>query len=551
MEILTVEKVTFTYPLCQTPTLRDISFSVEEGSFTVICGATGSGKSTLLRLLKRELTPLGEREGEIYYRNTPLERLSAAESASSIGFVMQHPEQQIVTDKVWHELAFGLENLRVPPEVMTRRVSEMASYFGIEPWYDKRVSELSGGQKQLLNLASVMVMNPKVLILDEPTAQLDPIAASDFIHTIKKLNDELALTIVVVEHRLEDVLPLCDHLLVLEQGRLIENDGPRAVMKGLGNKPELLWAMPAATRLYHALLGQGDCPLTIREGRRFIEKGFDNRIGALPPGSYSHKENAALTFQNVYFRYGRALPDVLNDLTFSVYESEIFCILGGNGSGKTTALRIAAGLQKPYSGSIFVFGKSIKAYKNQSLYRSCLTLLPQDVQTVFLRNTVREELIDAGAEADTLPFSLRTLYDKHPYDLSGGEQQLVALAKVLATKPKLLLMDEPTKGLDAVKKQKMIAILKQLQAEGVTLVIVTHDVEFAALCADRCALFFRGRIVSEAPPDVFFSDNRFYTTAASRMTKGYYDRAVTVEHVVELCQRNRFLTEADDENRVE
>lgn len=528
MELLTTENLTFTYPDCEQSALQDVSISIEEGSFTVVCGATGSGKSTLLRLLKPELAPLGERNGQIHYKKNPC----------TIGFVMQNPEQQIVTDKVWHELAFGLENMQVPQEIIAGRVAEMASYFGIESWYERRVCELSGGQKQLLNLASVMVMNPDILILDEPTAQLDPIATSDFIATLKKLNQDFSLTIMIVEHRLEELIPICDKLMVLEQGTLLECGTPVEVIEKLQDKEELLHAMPTAARLYHMLSAEGACPLTVREGRAFVERNFSNETRMLPQEIYDHSEKCALEFQNVYFRYVKASADVLRDLTFLVYENEIYCILGGNGSGKTTSLCVAAGFLQPYSGAIRVFGKKVKEYKNQSLYKECLAVLPQDVQTVFLKNTVAEELADSGVNVQNLPFDLSSFYEKHPYDLSGGEQQLVALAKVLGTKPKLLLLDEPTKGLDAYKKQQMIAILKQLKASGVTVVVVTHDVEFTALCADRCGLFFRGNIVSEGVPADFFSENRFYTTAASRMTKGYYEKAVTVEQVAALCRLN-------------
>lgn len=541
MEILTVEDLTFTYPQSDRPAVKNVSFSVGKGEFVILCGATGSGKSTLLRQLKREIAPVGEKSGRILYKNIPIESLPAADAARAIGFVMQEPEQQIVTDKVWHELAFGLENMGVPQQVMARRVAEMASYFGIERWYDQNVSELSGGQKQLLNLAAVMVMDPDILILDEPTAQLDPIATSDFMATLKKLNEDLSLTVIIVEHRLEELIPICDRLLVLQDGRLTDNGAPRDVIQRIKRGDPLLPAMPTAARLYHELSelpGTRECPLTVREGRRWIEANYANRVRAIPREPYRPNDRPALEFHDVYFRYDREAPDVLQGLSGTVYEGEIFCLLGGNGSGKTTALHTAAGLLRPYSGYIRVFGKKLKTYRNQTLYRECLSLLPQDVQTVFLKNTVREELDDAGVDPDALPFDLSRLYDTHPYDLSGGERQLVALAKVLATRPRLILMDEPTKGLDAEKKKNIIEILQGLRSNGVTVVIVTHDVEFAAACADRCALFFRGRIVSDGVPEEFFSENRFYTTAAARMSRGWYDRAVTVERIAQLCRSN-------------
>lgn len=538
MEILRVENLTFTYPLCDKPAVENLTFEIEQGEFVVVCGATGSGKSTLLRLLKRELSPIGSKSGEVYFRGAELEKMTDRDAACRIGYVMQRPEQQIVTDKVWHELAFGLENMGVSQDVMARRVAEMAGYFGMESWYERNISELSGGQKQLLNLASVMVMQPDVLILDEPTAQLDPIAASDFVGTIKKLNQDFSLTVIMVEHHLEEVIPVCDRLMVIENGQIAEYDEPGKVILNLNDRPEIMCAMPAASRIYAALSSSGECPMTVKDGRNFIENNFSNNIRELPVAEADSCGKPAMEFKDVYFRYERSLPDILNGLSMTVYENEVFCILGGNGSGKTTTLSAAANLLRIYSGSISVFGKKLKEYKNQSLYRGCLSYLPQDVQTVFLKNTVREELKDSGFQEGRLPFDISYLYDKHPYDLSGGEQQLVALAKVLSTEPKLLLLDEPTKGLDAYAKQRIIRIIRELKASGVTVVVVTHDVDFASLCADRCALFFKGKIVSTGVPSEFFSENSFYTTAANRMTRGYYDNVVSVEQAVELCRRN-------------
>ena len=534
MALLEVKHLTFTYPNCTSSAIADVSLTVEKGEFLSVCGPTGCGKSTLLRLMKRELAPLGELSGAILVDGKAQADMSEREAASRIGYVMQRPEHQLVTDKVWHELAFGLENLGLPQPTIARRVAEMAAYFGIEGWFDKDVSTLSGGQKQLLNLAAVMVMQPELLILDEPTAQLDPIAAADFIATVRKLNRELGTTVIITEHRLEEVIPVCDRLLVMRQGRVMDCDVPRNVAGRMRDLPDMLPFMPSATRLFHALDARGECPLDVREGRNFIE--MRGVTGGLPPEQPLPAAAPALEFREVYFRYGRKMPDVLQGMTFAVGTGEICCILGGNGSGKSTTLSVAAGLNKAYSGDVRVFGKRLKEYKNQALYRNCLTLLPQDVQSVFLCSTVREELAECGASADTLPFDFEPLLDKHPYDLSGGEQQLLALAKVLATQPRLLLLDEPTKGIDAAAKERLIGVLAALKAQGMTLVIVTHDVEFAAECADRCCFMFRGQIVSDGTPRSCFSQNSFYTTAVSRMARGMLDGAVTVADVACLLR---------------
>ncbi len=538
MEILTVKNLSFTYPNMAAPTLKDISFSVQEGEFLLVAGATGCGKSTLLRLLKKELAPLGALSGELSFMEKPMASLSEEESASAVGYVLQRPEQQIVTDKVWHELAFGPENLGVPQNIIRRRVAEISSYFGIEDWFEKDVSSLSGGQKQLLSLASVMVMEPKILLLDEPTSQLDPIAAAEFIATVSKLHRELSMTVIMIEHRFEEVLPVCDKMMILDDGRLLTLDSPRRAMGALGAGHRLAAALPAAAKLFLQTGGVGDVPLSVREGREYLRGYFANDVRALPKKEKNTSEKEALSFANVFFRYERNAPDVLKGLSFGVRENEIFCILGGNGSGKTTTLLCAAGIRRFYDGHVRVFGKKLKDYKNGSLYKECLGYLPQDVQTVFLKNTVREELAEAGATADMLPYDLTPLYDKHPYDLSGGEQQLVALAKVLASKPRLLLLDEPTKALDAFAAAGIADVLKTLAAQGMTVVAVTHDTDFAAKVADRCALFFRGEMISIDEPQAFFAANTFYTTTAARITKGYYDGVVTAEDAAALCLLN-------------
>ena len=537
MDLLKIENLTFSYPQSTRRVLDDVSFTIKEGEFCVLCGATGSGKSTLLRECKREIAANGQKSGNILFKGTPIEQLSDKDAAMRIGFVCQMPDQQIVCDKVWHELAFGLENLGLEQDEIARRVAEMAGYLGIEPWYDKPVSELSGGQKQLLCLASVMVMHPDLLILDEPTAQLDPIAATEFLHTLGKLNRDFSLTVLIAEHRLEELVPMCDKLIVLKDGALLGADTPRALMPRIASEPPLLASMPTAARVACAL-HDPTYPLSVKEGRRMLASYAKDASHArtLPEKPANKGCEAALALRDVYFRYARELPDTLERLSLTLYEREVLCVLGGNGSGKSTMLGVCAGLHKPYAGRVTVFGKQIKDYKNQSLYRACLSLLPQDVQTVFLCNTVREELADAKVDPSTLPFDLSPLLDTHPYDLSGGEQQLVALAKVLATKPRILLMDEPTKGLDAEKKAVLIEIIRSLKADGVSILIVTHDVEFAALCADRCVLFFRGTAVSDGLPRAFFAENSFYTTAARRMSRGYFDNAITAEDVVQLCR---------------
>ncbi len=530
MATLALRDVCFSYPLMDTPALQNISFAVEEGAFLTVCGETGCGKTTLLRLLKPQLTPKGTRCGEILLDDTPIGEISP----ETVGFVSQHPEEQIVTDRVWHELAFGLENLGTPPETIRIRVAEMASYFGMTDWYERDTAALSGGQKQLLHLASVMVMQPKVLILDEPTAQLDPIAAADFMATLKRLHRDFSLTIVLTEHRLEEAIAASTAMLLMENGSIAAFGTPRGVLSALDARHPMVNAMPAAVRLYHRLPKmQAQTPLTVAEGKAYLQRNFTLRDGHLPlQKSFG---DVVLSLKDVCFRYERRQNDILHECDLTLHRGQWLCLLGDNGAGKSTLLKNAAGLLRPYRGKIEVLQKPIGKYQGGDLYYNCLAMLPQNVQTLFARNTVAEELAETQSVPDGLPFDLTPFLQRHPYDLSGGQQQLVALAKILGQRPQILLLDEPTKGLDAAAKAKLGAILRGLCDRGIAILTVTHDVEFAALFADVCGLLFRGAVIGVQSPISFFSQNYFYTTAARRISKGLCENAVTVDGLCNCC----------------
>ena len=560
MDILQIENLTFRYPDVEINTLDKVSFSVKAGEFVVLCGESGCGKSTLLRMIKKGLEPYGEKSGDIIYSGVMQSELDKRVSTSEIGFVLQNPETQIVTDKVWHELAFGLENMGCDTSVIKRRVAEMASYFGIEDWFHKKTAELSGGQKQMLNLASVMVMQPKILLLDEPTAQLDPIAASNFIGTLQKLNQDMGLTIILVEHRLEEVFPIADRVLLMEKGRLVYADSPRAISSYIKRNPShpIIAGIPSAMRIYNALESGAECPLTVKEGRTYLETNYANKIDILDNVNSAdnevnrkNKKEKILELKDVWFRYERELPDVLKGVSLSVYKGENLCILGGNGAGKTTTLAVMSGLLKAYRGKVLLCGRKISQYDEKELYHHNIAVLPQNPQDAFVGNTVEEDFMEIckamECKKDEIPDKIKKVGEKlgiahllhmHPYDLSGGEQQKAALAKMLLLEPKILFLDEPTKGIDAYSKLVLSDILRKLKEESITIITVTHDVEFAAINGDRCAMFFDGEVVSVENPTDFFSGNNFYTTAANRIARDYYRKAILCEHVVELCRLN-------------
>ncbi len=560
MEIIEFKNLSFRYPNCEKNALNKVNIEIQSSDFIVICGKSGCGKSTLLRHMKKNLMPYGEFQGEVYYNGVEISDLDDRVSASHIGFVQQNPDNQIVTDKVWHELAFGLENLGYSNKIIRRRVAEMASFFGIQTWFRKSIFELSGGQKQLLNLASIMAMQPKIIVLDEPTSQLDPIAATEFLETLRKINRELGTTIIISEHRLEEVFPMANKIIVMEEGEVIAYDSADKIGRFLSHGKErhsMFLALPAPMKIYAELKSDGECPVTVREGRLWLNKLLNNKVKfteikkGIEEKSFYSKEEIVIELSDVWFRYERNGQDVVQDLSLKVKKGEIFCLVGGNGVGKSTALKIIMGINKPYRGKVFINQKEIKNYSKKELFNQNIGVLPQNPQSIFTEITVEEELYEMLFYEDMKDkekkyevnnilslLQLEHLIKNHPYDLSGGEQQRLALGKILLLKPKILLLDEPTKGLDPFFKSILANILKTLKAQGVTMLIVTHDLEFCAEQADTCAMFFDGSIVTQDEPRAFFGGNSFYTTIANRMSRHIFQNAITYKDVVDLCVKN-------------
>ena len=553
MESITIRGLTFSYPEQAKRTLDDISVSILQSEFITLVGPSGCGKTTLLRQLKSVLAPHGNLSGEILFEGRALETIDQREQSARIGFVMQNPDNQIVTDKVWHELAFGLESLGYSTYAIRGRVAEMASFFGIQTWFYKNVTELSGGQKQLLNLASIMAMQPSVLILDEPTSQLDPIAAADFLAAVGKINRELGTTVIMTEHRLEEVLPMSDRILVMDAGKLICEGAAQDVGEELKNSGHSMFlSMPAPMRIYAAVPNSLACPITVRDGRMWLDRYALEHVltNQYANGSVSDSQRVripAVQLDEVWFKYEKDGVDVVRGLSLKVYKREIFAILGGNGVGKTTALSLIAGINKPYRGKVLLEGTPITQLEGK-LFDGLLGVLPQNPQALFVKKTVREDLLEIlkktplqkAEKEKKLAQAVRLcrldgLMERHPYDLSGGEQQRAALAKVLLLEPGILLLDEPTKGLDAEFKQVFAEIMGSLLYRGVTIVMVSHDIEFCAKHAHRCAMFFDGAIVTQDIPRVFFSGNSFYTTSANRMARHRLPDAVTAEDVIIAC----------------
>lgn len=521
MELIGIRSLTFKYPNSSVCALDGIDLSVSSGEFVLLCGSSGSGKSTLLRHMKTILAPKGERSGEILYLGKPLSDHGERTQAQQIGFVGQDPETMIVTDKVWHELAFGLESLGEDPSAIRRRTAEMAEFFGISELYRRSVTELSGGQKQLLALASAMTVRPSLLILDEPSAQLDPIAAHEFFAAVARVNRELGITVIVSEHRTEDVFPYADRLICLEDGKLVLDSDPREISPK--NVPDQLKAiLPVPSRIWLACGGENSCPLSVAEGRKWLGTKISDTI------TVSHSDvpssgQPVLSARGISFRYERSSPDILSHLDIEIRRGELIGILGGNGSGKSTLLSVLAGIRKPYSGTCKTNGR--------------ILMMPQHPASLFVHDMLADDLREMCSDNEKITEVARLccldgLLQRHPFDLSGGEQQRAALAKLLLGDPDVLLLDEPTKGTDPIFKKRFASILKQLCEQGRSVVIVSHDAEFCAEYCTRCAMLFSGELLGDAPAYEFFGGNCFYTTAASRMSSGLIENAVTADDVI-------------------
>ncbi|MBF1149900.1 MAG: ABC transporter ATP-binding protein [[Eubacterium] sulci] len=546
MEKIKVDNLSFSYPSSDKLALDSVSLSIPESEFVVLCGKSGCGKSTLLRHLKKSMNPYGNKFGSVCFDGEEIEEMSDKDAASKIGYVQQNPDNQLVTDKVWHELAFGLESLGYSNSVIKRRVAEMASYFGIQTWFRKSVSELSGGQKQLLNLASVMAMQPEVLILDEPASQLDPIAARDFLSTVHRLNRELGVTIVISEHRLEEIFPLADRAIVMDEGRIIANARPSEVaiqLAGNGDDESahpMYYGMPPVMKLFPKELvrWQDSLPMTLREGRILMEKLFENGtltlkeagVQKLAEEKEANSGKPVIKLKNLYFRYAKNADDVLRGLNLEIEEGKLHCLLGGNGSGKSTTLKAICEIIKPQSGKVKIADNCRAA------------MVPQNPQALFTEISCEEEVLEGlcyqkleieekvqRTEEMLKLMEIEHLRKANPYDLSGGEQQRLALAKVMVSNPNILLLDEPTKGLDPFFKQTLGRILRRLCKENKTIFMVSHDIEFCAEFGDRCSMFFDGEIATSGSAKEFFSGNNFYTTVENKLTRKWCEGIITGE----------------------
>ena len=531
----------FKYPKENKKALDNINLKIEEGEFVLIAGPSGSGKSTLIQQLKTEIAPEGNRDGEILYNNKEIIELDSFTQASDIGMVFQEPEAQIVTDKVINELAFSMENLGYSLDTMGRRMGEIVQFFGMENRLYEDIHNLSGGQKQILNLASVLLLQPKVLLLDEPTSQLDPISSRDFIQMLENLNKDYSITTILSEHRLDNIFAIADRVILLDNGHIKYEGSPENVAREIYESGDKVYFdfLPNISKLYFKLdKDTSPMPLTVREGRNWI-RNMDIGESILPIPN-NDKKDIIIKAKNISFKYERERPLILDKLNLNIYNGEILSLLGGNGSGKSTLLKVLGGAFKPQYGKIYLNGENFYKISQSERYKY-IGYLDQNPILYFLQDSVKEEIYKRRESVDAKVeymeylidlFALDEILNRHPYDISGGEKQKLALALVLLAKPKILLLDEATKGIDPISKDEIGKLLLDLKEEGMTIIMATHDIEFAAKFSDRCALLFDGDIKTLEEPEEFFSENYFYTTTINRIIRDKVPKAILYEDVV-------------------
>lgn len=546
-----INNLSFSYPESKKQALKNINLTVNQGEFIVICGKSGSGKSTLLRMLKPELTPHGTKAGEINFFEA--ENFSLRDSAKKIGFLLQNTEYQAVTHSVRSELAFGLENLGLDSKTIRLRIAEISAYFSLESIIDKKISELSGGQKQMVCLASILMMHPDVIVFDEPTSQLDPMATETLLNTVYKLCRENGITVIITEHRLESLIPIADRVIVIDEGEIISDTTPSEIPSELIKSNDFLSsAVPTSMRLHADLELTSFVPLNVAEGRQMLSSLFAEKpkYTELTVNADKNTNELAIEAKDLWFAYDKSRY-VLKGLDLKIKKGSFFALLGANGAGKTTALSLLSGLLPCKQGKIKLFGKSMVKYKESELFGKLIGVLPQKCESLFGGYTVRENLEKALYKSipdkkerkakleEVASFcEITNLLNRHPYDISGGEMQRAALCMVLLNNPQILFLDEPTKGMDNLFKKQFARKIRELNENGITVVMVSHDTEFCAEYCDECAMIFDGMCALQAERNKFFSQNFFYTTAANKIAREFFPLAVTERQVLELCRIN-------------
>lgn len=486
MVLFETENLSFTYPKCDVKALDNINLIINKGDFLLLMGKTGCGKSTFLRLLKKEIAPYGNTDGHII------------NNSCYTGFVSQNPDVAFVSENVRGELAFALENAKMKNDDIAVKIGEVSSFFNLADILDKKICELSGGERAVVSIAAAMIVDVDALILDEPLAQLDPKATAQIISLLKRVNEELGVTVIMASHTCDGVVDFCDRLVIMEKGGILLNDSPDV----LKNDDRALNYLPVYTSLFDKR------PLTVKEAIPYADTLREISLES------AEKTETAVKIKNVTFAYGKKEKDIFSGLCFAAYKGRIHSVIGANGSGKTTLLKLIAGIKKAYSGKVKVNGR--------------VAYMPQNPQFLFTQDTVAQEIKKETAKR----FGLSDYMNHHPYDLSGGQMQKLALAILSQQDFDILLLDEPSKALDTFSKKELMDYIKTLKENGKTVIIVSHDLDFAGDISDYVSFLSDSIITITGERRRVFSGLNYYTTQIRRITRPYLGSAVSVEDLV-------------------
>lgn len=561
MALLEVKDFNFKYE--NNHVLKDISFEIDEGEFVLMCGPSGSGKTTLLNNIKKELKPSGDSSGQIIFDGKLIEDIDKKQSACDIGLMFQNPDAQIVTDTVIQEIAFPLENIGLPTQEIRNRIAEMSTFFGIDKLLHENVNNLSGGQKQLVNLCSLLVLKPRLLLLDEPTSQLDPIASYDFLAMLRRLNEEFSITIIVTEHKMDNIFPFTDKVIYLQNGSIKYLNNARDICDEIKDDDVFKYYMPDVTKINLLLKNKYDyfknneTVLSVREGMQLLNKADDTlsniKVKPIPSNDKQYTDDL-LDVSDLWFGYEKENV-ILKGIDFSVKKGEYITIIGGNGSGKSTFLKLIARLIKPVKGKVkyskntkisYIHQNPMVQFTEDTVLKELSLIRESKIETDFNVNpfsknkkekstqTSNEDIVLSDYAMELIKyFDVEKLLEHHPYDCSGGEQQKIAFIKSLLEKPDVLILDEPTKGLDPISNHKLGKMLKKVNDEGITIIMTTHDLSFVADSVERCVMVFDGALQLDTTPTQIFSSNNFYTTFVNRMVKNYLPTAISIRDVRE------------------
>jgi energy-coupling factor transport system ATP-binding protein len=544
--LIDIEDLSFRYADSKKASLSDVSLSINDSEFVLIAGPSGCGKSTLCRCING-LIPWfygGEITGSVKVQDRDVFTTPTKEMAKVVGTVFQDPENQLVANSVEREIAFGMENMGFPRKLMAKRIEEVMDMIGIDHLRHRQISTLSGGEKQKIAIASVLVLHPQVLILDEPTSELDPKGAEEVIQITRRLNEELGLTILLVEHRLDRVLQMVDRLIIMNEGGVKYDGDPRRWTEL--DLPDI--GMPPITRLGKRL-GKKEIPLSVKEGRSFLSSFLKKANLTSKSWSYERSSKCIARVTNLRFAYPEG-KEVLKEINLSIYEGEFIAVIGRNASGKTTLAQLLNGLLKPTGGKVIINGLDTKKTSVEDLARF-VGYVFQDPNLLLFAETVEEEitfmmknlgfskdLIKRRLEEELERFNLRHCRLSYPRSLSTGEKQRVALASVLAAKPKMLILDEPTRGLDYLLKRDLMKYLLRYKKEGGTILLITHDIELVAEFAERVILMSEGRIVADGEKHSILANSLHFSPQINRLIQPFSlpQDILTVEELLECLQ---------------